>query len=77
MRSNGGASASMSLSMPVSAVMPAGTRTPGFTRLCHSKSTRSPVAPMTATSMMRCMPGVPPVVSMSTKATGESGEMFS
>ena len=29
----------MSLSMPVSAVMPAGTCTPGFTRLCHSKST--------------------------------------
>jgi hypothetical protein len=32
---------------------------------------------MTATSMMRCMPGVQPVVSMSTNATGESGEMFS
>ena len=31
-RSNGGASASISLSMPVSAVMPAGTCTPGFTQ---------------------------------------------
>jgi hypothetical protein len=66
----------MSLSMPVSAVMPAGTRTPGFTRLCHSNSTSPPRAPITATSMTRWVPGVQPVVSMSTKATGDSGVMF-
>jgi hypothetical protein len=76
MRSNDGASANISLSMPVSSVMPGGTGTPGFTRLCHSKSTRSPVTPMTATSMTRCVPGEQPVVSMSTKATGESAVMF-
>ena len=60
--------------MPVSAVMPADTRPPGFTRLCHSNSTSPARAPITATSMMRCRPGAQPVVSTSTNATGASGE---
>jgi hypothetical protein len=66
-----GASASISLSMPVSAVMPAGNVHARIHEALPFEIDTSPVAPMTATSITRCMPGVQPVVSMSTKATGD------
>ena len=68
--SNDGASATISLLMPVKFSINGGMRWPGFTRLLHCSTTSPPSSSTMPTSMTRWCAAMPPVVSRSMQATG-------